>query len=105
MNADGVAPRLTPKSARIEALSAEDIAQIRSSIQITTLRDVVLGLLCNALDAGSHSVRINVQFSRGSCTVEDDGIGIPPSEFLEDGGLLKAYREGALDTLDTLPRK
>jgi DNA mismatch repair protein MLH3 len=92
--------RCDSKPGRIKALSAEDIAQLKSSTQITSLRDVVLGLLCNALDAEAHSISVHVQFNRGSCTVEDDGIGIPPSEFSEDGGLLKTYRKTKLDDAD-----
>jgi len=82
------APR---RSARIERLSPKDIAQIKSSITITSLTDVVLGLLCNALDADASKVSIEIHPSRGTCTVEDNGSGIPMAEFTENGGLLKSY--------------
>lgn len=77
---------------RITPLSAEDIAQIKSSITVTSLNDVVLGLLCNALDANASRVVVEVCSSRGTCTVEDNGEGIPVDEFEEHGGLLKCYR-------------
>lgn len=72
-------------------LPAEVVAQIRSSATITCLSSVVLGLLRNSIDAGAHKVDIIVDFRRGSCTVEDDGLGIPPREFREEGGLGKLY--------------
>lgn len=82
----------TRARSRIEPLSAEDIAQIKSSITVTSLNDVVLGLLCNALDANASKVTIEVCSSRGTCTVEDNGEGIPAGDFEEHGGLLKCYR-------------
>jgi DNA mismatch repair protein MLH3 len=80
-------------SLRILPLQPEDVAQIKSSINITELEDAILGLLCNALDAEATKIEIDVQADRGSCTVTDNGLGIPEHEFLEDGGLLKVYCE------------
>ena len=74
-------------------LPPEVAAQIKSSITITSLSIVVLGLLANSLDADARRVDINVDLRRGAASVEDDGIGIPPKEFGEDGGLGKSYRE------------
>ena len=74
-------------------LPPEVAAQIKSSITITSLSIVVLGLLANSLDADSRRVDINVDLRRGAASVEDDGIGIPPKEFGENGGLGKSYRE------------
>ena len=79
-------------SAPIRPLSPDDIAQIKSSIAITSLNGVILELLKNSLDAQAHTVDINVDYSRGSCSVEDDGLGIAPPEFQESGGLGKLYR-------------
>ena len=76
---------------RILPLPPEAISKIHSSKHITGLQGVVLSLLENSLDAGSTKVDITVDFRRGGCTVEDDGLGIPPGEFLEDGGLTKMY--------------
>lgn len=76
---------------QILPLPMDTIAQIHSSRNITSLQGVVLALLENSLDAGSSKVDITVDFRRGGCTVEDNGSGIQPNEFLENGGLLKMY--------------
>lgn len=78
---------------RILYLPPEVATQIRSSTAIPSLSTVVLGLLENALDANASNIQINVDCRRGACTVEDNGDGIKPSEFLEDGGLGKPYCE------------
>lgn len=79
-------------NAAIQRLPEEVAAQIKSSATLTSLEDVIVGLLKNSLDAGSRRIDISVDFSRGACTVEDDGCGITPEEFLETGGLGKAFR-------------
>jgi DNA mismatch repair protein MLH3 len=76
---------------RILPLSEDAISQIHSSKQITSLPGVVLALVTNALDADATKVDISVSFVRGSCTVEDNGCGIPSAEFLEHGGLGKMH--------------
>ena len=78
----------------IQPLPPAVIAQIKSSTTITNLNSVVTGLLKNSLDAGSKKIDINVDYGRGGCVVEDDGLGILPSEFGENGGLGKLYRKG-----------
>lgn len=75
----------------IRPLPADVIAQLRSSTTITTLNGVVLDLLRNSLDAAATKIDISVDIRRGSCTVEDNGVGIPPSEFREDGSLGKLH--------------
>jgi DNA mismatch repair protein MLH3 len=80
----------------IRPLPPEVIAQIKSSTTITSLNGVVCELLKNSLDASSRKVEITVDYSRGSCVLEDDGLGILPSEFGEEGGLGKLYRENTL---------
>jgi DNA mismatch repair protein MLH3 len=77
----------------IQPLPPVVIAQIKSSITITSLNCVVTELLKNSLDAGSKKIDINVDYGRGGCVVEDDGLGIFPAEFGESGGLGKLYRE------------
>jgi DNA mismatch repair protein MLH3 len=77
----------------IQPLPQNVIAQIKSSTTITSLNGVVLELLRNSLDAGSTKVEIVVDYSRGGCVIEDNGLGILPSEFGENGGLGKLYRE------------
>lgn len=83
-------------------LPPEAVAQIQSSARVTSLNDVILGLLCNALDAEARSICIEVDYRRRRCTVEDDGLGIAPAEFHLDGGLAKLYREIPVLMLDTL---
>jgi len=73
-------------------LSADAIAQIKSSIAITSLNAVIIELLKNSLDAQSNKIDVTVEYCRGNCVVEDDGLGIPPLEFKEMGGLGKLHR-------------
>lgn len=68
-------------------------AQIVSSTSIPSLASVVLGLIANSLDAEACKIDVSVDFSRGVASVEDDGVGIPPKEFTDSGGLGKTYRE------------
>lgn len=76
--------------ARIVPLPPDVVAQIKSSTAIPSLTSVVLGLIENALDAGSSRIDIEIDFARGSCVVEDDGNGIAPEDFAETGGLGKS---------------
>jgi len=78
---------------RIRPLPADTIAQIKSSTTITSLTGAVLDLVRNSLDADARKVDITVDFLRGACTVEDDGLGILPAEFGEDGGLGKLHSQ------------
>ncbi|KAF3037593.1 DNA mismatch repair protein [Didymella keratinophila] len=75
----------------IRPLPDEVVAQIKSSTAIVSLSGVVVELLKNSLDAKAARIDVTVDFARGGCTVEDDGLGIPPVEFNEDGGLGKLY--------------
>ena len=77
----------------IKQLPAGVVAQIKSSIAITSLNSVVLGLVRNSLDAQSSRINISVDYRRGNCSVEDDGLGIAPAEFHEAGGLGKLHCE------------
>jgi DNA mismatch repair protein MLH3 len=77
----------------IQPLPPEVIAQIKSSIAITSLNGVVCQLVKNSLDASCTKIDITVDYARGGCVVEDDGLGIQPSEFGEGGGLGKLYRQ------------
>ncbi|KAL8650508.1 MAG: hypothetical protein Q9210_003783 [Variospora velana] len=89
-------------NATIQRLPEEVAAQIKSSATLTSLEDVIVGLLKNSLDAGSRRIDVSVDFSRGACTVEDDGCGITPEEFLETGGLGKAFHTSKFDTASNL---
>lgn len=77
----------------IKPLPEDVIRRISSSATITSLNAVVCGLIKNSFDAGATRINITVDYSRGNCTVEDDGLGILPIEFREAGGLGKLYRK------------
>lgn len=74
-------------------LPPEVAEQIKSSTSIPSLGSVVLGLVSNSLDAGACKIEVDLDFSRGAATVEDDGLGIPPQEFHDTGGLGKLHRK------------
>ncbi|OAL67305.1 hypothetical protein A7C99_1168 [Trichophyton rubrum] len=75
----------------IRVLPRDVAGQIRSSSIVTSLNGVIVDLIKNSLDANASAVMVNVDFQKGTCTVEDDGIGIPPNEFHENGGLGKLH--------------
>ncbi|KAI4088003.1 MAG: hypothetical protein LQ344_006378 [Seirophora lacunosa] len=89
-------------NAAIQPLPEEVAAQVKSSATLTSLEDVIVGLVKNSLDAGSRRIDVSVDFSRGGCTVEDDGCGIGPGEFLDTGGLGKAFHTSKYDTANNL---
>lgn len=76
---------------RILPLPQDAISQIHSSRHITTLQGVILSLLENSLDAGATKINVTIEFHRGGCTVEDDGTGIPSTEFADGGGVGKLH--------------
>ncbi|TLD33058.1 hypothetical protein PspLS_00952 [Pyricularia sp. CBS 133598] len=75
----------------IKPLPPEVIAQVKSSSVITSLNGVALGLLRNSLDANATKVNISVDYRLGNCIVEDNGLGIPETEFRDTGGLGKLH--------------
>ncbi|KAI0457217.1 hypothetical protein F5B21DRAFT_464756 [Xylaria acuta] len=75
----------------IQPLPNDVIAQIKSSATITSLNGAVCGLFKNSLDSGATKVTISIDYVRGSCSVEDDGLGILPAEFKPSGGLGKLH--------------
>jgi DNA mismatch repair protein MLH3 len=81
----------TAQTPCILPLPAEVVAQIKSSTTITSLTGVVLELFKNSLDARATKIEATIDFARGACTVEDDGLGIAPCEFGEEGGLGRRY--------------
>jgi len=84
MNKEADAARILPLPAHVQA-------QVLSSVSIASLRDVVLELVKNALDASARTITVEVDFSKGYCVVKDDGIGIPPEEFIDEGCLAKLH--------------
>jgi DNA mismatch repair protein MLH3 len=83
----------------IQALPPDVVAQIKSSTTITSLNGVIFELVQNCLDAEATKIDINVDYARGGCIVEDDGLGILPTEFGENGGLGKLYRGYSMSSL------
>ncbi|KAL9097317.1 MAG: hypothetical protein Q9165_000744 [Trypethelium subeluteriae] len=83
-------PKVVPASAR---MIIEVVAQIKSSVAVTSLNDVVSELVKNSLDANAAKIEVTVDYARGGCVVEDDGLGINAQEFQEEGGLGKLHRE------------
>ncbi|KAI1750619.1 hypothetical protein F4782DRAFT_244010 [Xylaria castorea] len=75
----------------IQPLPNDVIAQIKSSTTITSLNGVICGLFKNSLDSGATKVAISIDYVRGSCSIEDDGLGILPAEFKPGGGLGKLH--------------
>ncbi|KAF2491059.1 hypothetical protein BU16DRAFT_565975 [Lophium mytilinum] len=82
-------------------LPADVIAQIKSSTAVTSLTGVVVELFKNALDAGATKLEATVDFGRGGCTVEDNGLGIAPQEFRDGGGLVRMYYTSRYNSGDT----
>lgn len=77
----------------IRPLPQDAVDKIKSASAISSLNQVACGLLKNSLDARSSKVNLHLDYLLGNCVVEDNGDGIEPFEFLEDGGLLKLHRE------------
>ena len=85
-------PTEMPAPEGIRPLPPEVAQQINSSTAIPSLNSVILGLVENSLDARASQISVEIDYQYGSCTVEDNGLGIPPSEFADDGGLGKSHR-------------
>lgn len=79
------------RDAIIQPLPEDVVAKIKSSISITSLNGVILELVKNSLDADAGAITITIDYQRGGCVVEDDGHGIPPREFEQNGGLGKTH--------------
>ncbi|CAI4217381.1 unnamed protein product [Parascedosporium putredinis] len=73
--------------------------KIKSSVLITSLNDVVSGLVKNSLDAEAKTINVSVDYAKATCSVEDDGLGVPPQEFRVDGGLGRSHHTSKLDAL------
>ncbi|KAF2229346.1 hypothetical protein EV356DRAFT_475511, partial [Viridothelium virens] len=75
----------------IRPLPPEVVDQIKSSVAITSLNDVVSELVKNSLDADATKIEVTIDYARGGCIVKDDGLGINAQEFQEEGGLGKLH--------------
>ncbi|KAK6331802.1 DNA mismatch repair protein [Orbilia javanica] len=65
---------------RIQRLSANAIAQIRSTVSLTNLAGAVQELLMNSIDANASTVNIFINIVKNSIVIEDDGDGIIPDD-------------------------
>lgn len=79
----------------IKLLPASDVSKIKSSVVLTSLNGVLVGLVQNSLDADATKIIVSVDYGRGNCSVQDDGLGIPPQDFEVNGGLGKLHCEKA----------
>ena len=75
----------------IRPLSDDVRAEIKSSVRITSIGDVIEELYRNAVDADASTVNTVVDFAKGFCSVEDDGTGIGCREFQEGGHLAQLH--------------
>ncbi|OAA57645.1 vacuolar protein sorting protein [Niveomyces insectorum RCEF 264] len=75
----------------IQRLPGDVAVQLKSTVTVTSLNGTACGLLRNALDAGATRITISVDYARGGCVVEDNGVGIAAAEFLPSGGLGKLH--------------
>ncbi|KAH7179526.1 uncharacterized protein B0J16DRAFT_347129 [Fusarium flagelliforme] len=89
----------------IRQLPQDVVDKLKSSVNITSLNGVVCGLIANSLDAGASKVNISIDYSRGNCTVEDNGSGIPPEEFKDGGGLGKLHHTSKFPTRSSVHGK
>ncbi|PVI07850.1 hypothetical protein DM02DRAFT_549984 [Periconia macrospinosa] len=87
----GEAESVSTREHPIQPLPPDVAAQVKSSASVVSLTGVVLELLKNSLDANATQIQATVDFVRGACSIEDNGIGIAPSEFREGGGLCRLY--------------
>ncbi|KAK6506307.1 DNA mismatch repair protein [Arthrobotrys conoides] len=67
---------------RIQRLSANAIAQIRSTVSLTNLAGAVQELLMNSIDADATTVNIFINIVKNSIVIEDDGDGIIPGDMM-----------------------
>ncbi|KIX00119.1 uncharacterized protein Z518_10256 [Rhinocladiella mackenziei CBS 650.93] len=78
-------------SVPIILLPADVRSKVSSSYEIASPQHVIEGLFQNALDAEATSINIEVDFTKGSILVCDDGIGIREGEFAENGHLAQLH--------------
>lgn len=76
---------------RIYSLDSISRTKIKSAVQITCLNQIILELVKNALDAHASNIKVTLNYSRGFCSVIDNGHGIAAQEFEEDGRLAQPY--------------
>lgn len=77
----------------IKPLLMEARLRLKSGVALDSLNDAIIGLVKNSLDARASTIRLEVDYLRGNCCVEDDGVGIPACEFEPSGGLGLMHRK------------
>lgn len=82
---------MTTTARNILPLEMETQTKLASSVRLLSLNQVIMGLLENALDARSRTIRITLNYSWGFCSVQDDGVGIDKQEFEVDRYLATPY--------------
>lgn len=72
--------------------------RLRSTQIITSLPQLISELLQNALDAGAKHVDTSIDCEEWTCTVRDDGVGIPREglKILSRGGEEGRYGQAQL---------
>ncbi|KAI8141470.1 histidine kinase-like ATPase [Fennellomyces sp. T-0311] len=87
--------------AHVAELQPEVIRQLRASLAITTLLQCVQELVANALDADASQIDVSFDAEKHSVRVDDDGIGILPSQLPL---LAKRHVTSKCQTLEDLRR-
>ncbi|KAF3908123.1 hypothetical protein ABW21_db0208645 [Orbilia brochopaga] len=68
------------RPARIEVLEDQVAAKLTSTVLITSVSDVVVGLFANSIDGGATKVEISWRVRDGYVDVVDNGVGIHPED-------------------------
>lgn len=64
------------RSHDVQLLETTTVSQIRSTIHITSLSDVLSELIQNALDASASRIECSINLERWGVTVGDNGVGM-----------------------------
>ena len=80
----------------IRPLATEVHDQIKSAVLITSLNDVVLGLIKNSLDAHADHLEVVLDYKKGYCKVTDNGEGVDEGNFSIHGRLGKMFNSSRI---------
>lgn len=89
---------------RISPLDTRSRVKLVSSVRISSLNEVVIELIKNALDARAKRIELSLNYVTGFCSVSDNGWGIPANEFFENGKLAQEYCTSKTTTTGTYGR-
>ncbi|KAI9013827.1 hypothetical protein CLU79DRAFT_768116 [Phycomyces nitens] len=87
------------ETTNVRLLDKEVISQLRSSLLITSLKQCVIELIYNALDANATSIEVRVDTENLTVQVTDNGIGIHPESMTE---VAKRYTTSKCHTIHDL---